>query len=158
MRVQAGTDCAVRVDAVTYWIAAQLKTPVQIDQSMASVPLFIERGSFFCLLCPPPPTSPSTSLHLTLLITVHTKDNYQLRFTCADDLTCKGLLTWLNEYIMVPLQSKAWWEEKGRWCGMVTFYCCSRRACEGCCREIDLGKHQHQYPRTHMQQIWKCME
>lgn len=92
MRVQPGTNCAVRADAVTYWIAAQLRTPVKIDQSIASAPLFIERegASSFC---PFPPTSPFTSLHLTLLISVQTKDNYQLRFTCAVDLTCKGLLS-----------------------------------------------------------------
>lgn len=47
MRVRAGTDCTVRVDAVTYWIAAQLKTPAKIDQSMASVPLLIEREGAF---------------------------------------------------------------------------------------------------------------
>lgn len=56
MRVQAGTNCAVRADAVTYWIAAQLRTPVKIDQSMASVPRFIERegASSFSPFSPPP--------------------------------------------------------------------------------------------------------
>lgn len=42
MRVHAGTNCALRADAVTYWIAAQLRTPVKMDQSMASV-LFLLR-------------------------------------------------------------------------------------------------------------------
>lgn len=82
----------MRADAVTYWMTAQLSTPVKIDQSMASVPLFIEKEGA-ASFCPFPPTSPFTSLHLTLLISVLTKDNYQLRFTCAVDLTCKGLLS-----------------------------------------------------------------
>lgn len=56
MRVQAGTNYAVRADAVTYWIAAQLRTPVKIDQSMTSVPEFIgrEEASSFCPFSPPP--------------------------------------------------------------------------------------------------------
>lgn len=74
MRVQAGTNCAVRTDAVTYWIAAQLRTPVKIDQSMASVPLFFEREGAATSFCLFPPTAPFTSLHLTLLIS-ETKDN-----------------------------------------------------------------------------------
>ena len=44
---------------------------------------------------------PFTSVHLTLLILVRTKSNYQLRFTCVVDLTCKGLLSSLNGYIVV---------------------------------------------------------
>lgn len=55
MRLQAGTDCAVPVDAVTYWIAPQLKTPVKIDQSMASVPPFIEKELFRLSRQPRPP-------------------------------------------------------------------------------------------------------
>lgn len=58
MRVQAGTDCAVPIDAVTYWNAPQLKTPVKIDQSMASVPPFIEK-ELFLLSCQPFPPPPS---------------------------------------------------------------------------------------------------
>lgn len=48
------------VDAVTYWIAPQLKTPVKINQSMASVPPFIEKVLFLlsCQRLPPPPPPP----------------------------------------------------------------------------------------------------
>lgn len=93
MRVQAGTNDAVRADAVTYWIAAQLRTPVKIDQSVASVPRLIgsERAPPFCPFSPTPPPFPS--LHFTLLICAQTKDNDQLRFTCAVDLTREGLLS-----------------------------------------------------------------
>lgn len=91
------------IDAVTYWNAPQLKTPVQIDQSITSVPLFIE-SLFFCLVnvlhLPP---SLFTSVHLTLLILMRTKSNYQLRFTCVVDLTCRGLLSSLDGYIVVFL-------------------------------------------------------
>lgn len=101
------------VDAVTYWIAPQLKTPVKINQSMASVPPFIEKELFLlsCQRLPPPPPPLFTSVPLTLLIPMQTKDNYQLRFTCAVDLTCKGLLISLNECICGFLWSKATWEE-----------------------------------------------
>lgn len=82
MRVQAGTNCAVRADAVTYWIAAQLTTPVKIDQSMASVPQFIERKGVSSF-CPFPSTSPITSLHLTLLISAAKKQLSAQIYMCS---------------------------------------------------------------------------
>lgn len=95
------------VEAVAYWTAPQLKTPVKINQSMASVPPFIEKELFLLSCQPLPLPAPLfTSAHLTLLIPLKTKDNYQLRFTCAVDLTCKGLLISLNEYIAVFFGAK----------------------------------------------------
>ena len=119
MRVQAAADCAVPADALTYWIAPAPKTPVKIDQSMASAPPFIERE--LRLLSCQPRLPPPTSVHLALLILMQTKDNYQLRFTCAVDLTCKGLLSSLNEYIAVFFGEKRYGKEKCRWGFGVSF-------------------------------------